>query len=947
MWPMTRAIYPGLDDEAPPDRPGTADSYKTWYGNRRKSYASTHAGLGHQFSVRSRDTQIHDFADDHQPAGLSHQFSVRSTTTQGDLGELINRSQHVLSVLSEGGSVSSPTSPTSSGLTRQTSTGTATQDWPIPEDREWTPLGPGPNQYSHQYTVSAVSPSIATVPGDEAPWSRPSSGVYSTHSTITGLSGPIQSEQWGSNAASSVYSGAPQAPSVAETASAYGAPAGSSATASTYGAQAESSAATPTYGAPAGSAETASAYGASARSVAGSSHHVEVVQEPETYHEGGFPTAEGYSQLTQQTETFEQPYDSPDSQTLDPRPAHIATARRSVDISEVRSATRGTDTPISGMTVAAEPEGYPEKGAHGSESIHHHTRFIDEPMDAPLIRKSDGDGDPNPSGPGGDPEEEEEDKSMYLTGLPLVAVTVALSAAVFLVAMDVNVIATAIPRITGEFRSLDDIGWYGSAFLMATCATQIPFGRIYTIFPAKWVFIIAILIFMGGSLTAALSPNSPVLIFGRAVQGVGTSGILSGGLIIMSQVVHLRLRPVLSGVIGAMEGVAMISAPIIGGVLTDRLHWRWCFWINLPIGGFVLLTVLVCLRMPKKPKSEKIASMTWLQTLRYLDLLGAFALVPPIVCTLLALHYAGNGYSWGDMSVVLLFVLAVVLFALFAYTQYVNADVAMIPFRVAKRRAVLSGFWYILCTSSALVVITYFLPLWYQTVKDTSAQQSGVGLIPMLVAVIVGVVVSGALVSIIGYYTPFALLGSVLMPVGLGLLTTIKPDTSRAILLIFPGIFGLGVGVGFQQPLIGVQAALPQSDIPVGTSIIVFGQTIGAAIIIAAGESLFQNRLVDNLEKYLGLTNVDTQHLLEDGPAGLSSLLSAEQLPQLLIAVSRSLTETFHLALVMAALSAVGSIFMEWRSVKKDENDKKKKKQEESEVEDGKEKCRVVRFETS
>jgi hypothetical protein len=247
----------------------------------------------------------------------------------------------------------------------------------------------------------------------------------------------------------------------------------------------------------------------------------------------------------------------------------------------------------------------------------------------------------NPPAPSPDGEEDD-DPSTRLTGLPLLSVTVALSAAVFLVAMDVNVIATAVPRITGEFRSLDDVGWYGSSFLMATCATQIPYGRIYTVFPAKWVFTSAILIFMIGSLIAGLSPSSPVLIFGRAVQGLGTSGILSGGLIIMSKVVPLRLRPVLTGAIGAMEGVAMISAPVIGGVLTDKLHWRWCFYINLPIGGFVLLVVLLCLRSFKDTSSAmQMSNLTWLQILYKLDVLGAVSLLPPIVCILLALHIAG------------------------------------------------------------------------------------------------------------------------------------------------------------------------------------------------------------------------------------------------------------------------------------------------------------------
>lgn len=191
----------------------------------------------------------------------------------------------------------------------------------------------------------------------------------------------------------------------------------------------------------------------------------------------------------------------------------------------------------------------------------------------------------------------------------------------------------------------------------------------------------------------------------------------------------------------------------------------------------------------------------------------------------------------------------------------------------------------------------------------------------MLISVIVGVLASGALVTLLGYYTPFMLASSALMPVGLGLLTTITPETPRAALLAYPAIFGLGVGVGFQQPLIGAQAVLPQEDIAAGTSIIVFGQTFGAAIMIAAGESVFQNRLVVNLADYLGITNINTQQLLGNGPASLQSLVTLEDLPRLIRAVSASLTETFYLAVAMAALSVVGSIFMGWNSVKKPKKD--------------------------
>lgn len=258
----------------------------------------------------------------------------------------------------------------------------------------------------------------------------------------------------------------------------------------------------------------------------------------------------------------------------------------------------------------------------------------------------------------------------------------------------------------------------------------------------------------------------------------------------------------------------------------------------------------------------------------------------------------------------------------------------MLPFRVVKQRSVLAGFWFILCTSSSLVVVTYFvsvgrdfldigltqtskLPLWFQAVRSASAQQSGINILPMLAAVIVGVVASGIVVSSVGYYTPMMLISSALMPVGLGLLVTISPSTHRAALLLYPAIFGFGVGLGFQQPLIGVQTALHQTDIAAGTSVIIFGQTFGAAIVLAAAESVFQHRLVANMEAYVGPTDSNAESLLHSDLSSLTSFLREERSPALISGVSASIAETFYLPLIMACLSVVGSLFMEWKSVRK------------------------------
>jgi hypothetical protein len=208
-----------------------------------------------------------------------------------------------------------------------------------------------------------------------------------------------------------------------------------------------------------------------------------------------------------------------------------------------------------------------------------------------------------------------------------------------------------------------------------------------------------------------------------------------------------------------------------------------------------------------------------------------------------------------------------------------------------------------------------------QTVKGVSAQQSGITILPMLLAVIIGVFASGVFVSSVGYYTPMMLVSSVLMPIGLGLLSTINPGTHQVALLLYPAIFGLGVGLGFQQPLIAVQTTLPQADIATGTSVVIVGQTFGAAIVLAVGESVFQHRLVTNIETHMGLTDINTESLLGSGASALTSLLKEEQSPALIIAVSASITETFYLSLVMACLSVVGSVFMEWNSVRKEKGD--------------------------
>lgn len=233
---------------------------------------------------------------------------------------------------------------------------------------------------------------------------------------------------------------------------------------------------------------------------------------------------------------------------------------------------------------------------------------------------------------------EENDETKYKTGLPLVLLTVGLALSTFVVALDNTIIATAIPRITTVFDSLNDVGWYGSSYLLTTTSLQPTFGKIYTYFNIKWTYITAIIIFEVGSVLCGAAVNSTMLIIGRAVAGIGASAIFSGGMTIVGFTVPLRKRAIYIGLLGSMFGIASVVGPLLGGALTDRVSWRWCFYINLPVGAIAVTAVFFFFQNPERKES----TLTFKQKIGQMDLLGASFLISAIICLLLALQVRGH-----------------------------------------------------------------------------------------------------------------------------------------------------------------------------------------------------------------------------------------------------------------------------------------------------------------
>lgn len=511
-----------------------------------------------------------------------------------------------------------------------------------------------------------------------------------------------------------------------------------------------------------------------------------------------------------------------------------------------------------------------------------------------------------------DADEHAEDESQYPKGVTVTLITIALCFSIFCMALDNTIIATAIPRITDEFHSINDVGWYGSAYLLTTCAFQLLYGKLYTYLSIKYIYLGALVIFEAGSALCGAAPNSPAFIVGRAIAGLGAGGIFSGAILIIANTVPLRQRPAYTGLIGGMWGIASVVGPLLGGAFTDKVTWRWCFYINLPLGAVTFIFIVFFYNPTTRART--LHEGGWAKKLESFDLLGTAVFLPMIVCLLLALQWGGSTYPWSNGRIIALFVLFGVLLIVFIAIQFKKGDNATIPPRVFANRTTWSASFFGLCLGSAFFVFVYYVPIWFQAIKGDSAVQSGIHNLPLVVSLVITSIVAGGIVTAVGYYTPFIIASAVVMSIGAGLFATFNLDTDIGKWIGYQILFGVGVGLGMQQGLIAVQAALPPADVPIGTALIMFSQTLGGALFISVAQNVFTNKLIQNLAAVPG---VDPAIVLKVGATSLQSAVSDQSLlPAVQSAYNGAIINCFYVGVSLAAFSFLGAIFVEWKSVK-------------------------------
>ncbi|EPE37172.1 MFS general substrate transporter [Glarea lozoyensis ATCC 20868] len=493
----------------------------------------------------------------------------------------------------------------------------------------------------------------------------------------------------------------------------------------------------------------------------------------------------------------------------------------------------------------------------------------------------------------------------YLQSWKLGIVISTLFLGIFLFGLDVNIIGVAIPKITSEFGSLDKVAWYGSAYLLTVTAFQPGFGNLYRFFNAKLIYLLSIVIFEAGSAICASAPASNILIFGRALLGVGAAGLLQGALAIISYSVPLEKVPVYQGVVTGAIGISVSVGPVIGGALTH----------NVPAGGLVILIVLLFVPLSRS-SDEANKQLPMKEKLRRMDLIGTIVFLGSICCLLLGLVWGGHTYPWQDSRIIGLFVGSGLLAILFCYWLWMQGEMALIPLRILRKRSIAMGAVTLFAINITLNIYGYYLPLFFQAAQGVGVTESGIRQMALVLPEIVAVGLTGFVVTKWGYYVPYMIGGTVIGSIGAGLLTTLDVDTPTANWAIYLFIFGVGAGMSLQLPYTAVQAVLDPSDVATGNAIAVFSSQLSGAIGLSIGQDLLVHKL------YIAIP----QHTDAISPArvvevGASALAEISPSPEVLAALRQSYADAMRWTLILAVASMCiavpSSCAMEWLNIRK------------------------------
>lgn len=472
---------------------------------------------------------------------------------------------------------------------------------------------------------------------------------------------------------------------------------------------------------------------------------------------------------------------------------------------------------------------------------------------------------------------------------------------ILLAALDQTIVGTALPTIVSDLGGAAHMSWVVTAYLLAETVATVLVGKFGDLFGRKIVFQVSAVIFITGSFLCGLATNMTLLIVWRGLQGIGAGGLMVTSMALIADVIPLRDRGKYQGAIGAVFGVSTVIGPLLGGLFTDHLTWRWAFYVNVPIA------IVVVIAAARTIPSVKAAGRP------VIDYLGITMVTVGASSLILATSWGGNEYAWGSPVIIGLFVLGLAALAAFCFVEF-RAREPMLPMRLFNNPVFTVCSILSFIVGFAMLGAMIYLPTYLQYVDGDSATLSGVRTLPMVIGLLAASIFSGNVVSKTGRYRIFPIVGSLVMAVGLFLLSRMGPDSGVWLESLYMLVLGLGIGLCMQVLTIAVQNTVDYTDLGTATSGVTFFRTLGSSFGTAVFGTIYANSLGPNLKDGVAAAvraggDPAVVAKASQSPEGLHALPDAQSAP-LAQAYADTLHTVFLWTVPVAVLGFVVALFL-------------------------------------